>query len=121
MVCVLIGGIAGLYLSFYSESGWLTGVGFLCLSLLWLLSALQALRYILAGNIEAHRRWMVRNFAMTFAAVSLRLQLPLLASLFGFETAYIITAYSSWMLNLLIAEYCFNRNAHTAGLGPAST
>jgi HlyD family secretion protein len=41
-----------------------------------------------ARDIAAHRRWMVRNFALTFAAVTLRLWLPsAMASGVAFELA----------------------------------
>ena len=40
--------------------------------MLWFLTALEAYRTVSRGNIEAQRRWMIRNFALTLAAVTLR-------------------------------------------------
>lgn len=48
---------------------------------------------------------MVRNFALTFAGVMLRLELPLLSAAFGFEIAYMMVAWTSWMPNLLVAQW----------------
>jgi Predicted membrane protein (DUF2306) len=50
--------------------------GFGILAVLWFLTGLEAYRTMRRGNIKAHRRWMIRNFALTLAAVTLRNQLP---------------------------------------------
>lgn len=59
-----------------SEQGLATSLGFGILAVLWFLTALEAYRTVRRGNIEAHRRWMIRNFALTLAAVIPRNQLP---------------------------------------------
>jgi hypothetical protein len=51
-------------------------LGFGILAVLWFLTGLEAYRTVRRGNIEAHRRWMIRNFALTLAAVIPRNQLP---------------------------------------------
>ena len=49
--------------------------------------------------------WMVRSFALTFAAVMLRLELPLLAAAgLSFEVAYATVAWSCWVPSLLVVE-----------------
>jgi hypothetical protein len=53
---------------------------------------------------------MVRNFALTFAAVMLRLYLP--ASMvvgIEFELAYPVIAWLCWLPNVVVAEMLFNR------------
>jgi hypothetical protein len=53
---------------------------------------------------------MVRNFALTFAAVTLRLWLPAsIVSGFPFELAYPVIAWLCWLPNLVAAELLFNR------------
>ena len=48
---------------------------------------------------------MIRNFALTFAAVTLRLWIPIfLTSGLSFEAAYPVIAWLSWVPNLLVAE-----------------
>jgi hypothetical protein len=48
---------------------------------------------------------MVRNFALTFAAVTLRLWLPgSVLSGVPFEVAYPIVAWLCWVPNLVVAE-----------------
>lgn len=72
---VLIGGTAGLWMSGFAFGGLVSQVGFTFLALLWLGSCIVAVRYATKGDLTEHRRWMVRNFAMTFAAVTRRIQL----------------------------------------------
>lgn len=102
---VLIGGVAALPMALRAYGGGLASAGFAAVGLLWLATGLLAFTHIRAGDVQAHRRWMIRNFALSFAAVSLRFQSPLLSALIGFEAAYPIVAWSSWGLNLLVAEW----------------
>ena len=74
------------------------------MAVLWLLSSCLALAHICQGRVAAHRAWMIRSFALTFAAVTLRLELPVLAALTDFETAYRAIAWVSWAPNLVLAE-----------------
>ena len=49
---------------------------------------------------------MMRSYALTFAAATLRLQLGLLIALgLSFEQAYLIVPWSSWIINLIIVEW----------------
>ncbi|MGW7699579.1 DUF2306 domain-containing protein [Kitasatospora sp. NPDC054768] len=41
----------------------------------WLSTAARAYRTIRRGEVQAHRIWTIRNYAPTFAAVTLRLYL----------------------------------------------
>lgn len=111
-VGVLVGGLAGLYMAFHAFGGVIAQLGFGCLALCWLFTGLQAYRAIRAGDVTTHRRWMVRNFALTFAAVTLRFYLPgSIVSGVAFETAYPVIAWLCWVPNLIIAELVFNRRA----------
>ena len=56
------------------------------------------------GDVETHRRWMTRSYALMFAAVTLRLELPLLASNFGFDDGYRVVSWLCWVPNVLVAE-----------------
>ncbi|MDW3038023.1 DUF2306 domain-containing protein [Bacillus pacificus] len=107
MVGILLGGVSGLYLSFYATGGLVAKLGFGLLSVLWLTSAYQALHRVKNKKIKEHRNWMIRNYALTFAAVTLRIWLPLFIVLFGiehFELSYAIIAWLAWVPNLIVAE-----------------
>ena len=126
-VGVLIGGVAGLFMAVHAYGGWAARIGFGSVALAWLYTGYRAYGRIRAGDVVAHRRWMVRNFSLTFAAVTLRLWLPvLIVAGFAFETAYPIVAWLSWIPNLLVAELVVRRTHHASieridgiGDGPA--
>ena len=67
-----------LAMAMVSLEGLATHLGFGILAWLWFMTALQAYRAIGRGEIEAHQRWMMRNFALSLAAVTLRNELPLM-------------------------------------------
>lgn len=107
---VLVGGAAGLYMSFHAFGGPVSTSGFATLSALWLLTGALALRAALARRFADHRAWMIRNFALTFAAVTLRAQLGVgLASGLTFESFYPLLAWSCWIPNLAFAEWFLRR------------
>lgn len=111
-VGVLVGGLAGLFMAFHAFGGPVSRLGFGALALAWLYTGFRAYRAIRARDVTAHRRWMVRNFALAFAAVTLRLWLPAsVAAGVAFELAYPAIAWLCWVPNLLVAERLFNRHS----------
>lgn len=97
-------GIAGLYMSFYAFGGIVTGLGFGVLAVLLLTTTGVAYVRIRRGDVVAHREWMIRSYALIFAAVTLRIELPILIGLLGaFRPAYMTIAWLSWVPNLLWA------------------
>jgi len=75
-VGVGLGGAAGLYMSQHAFGGPVARLGFAGLALAWLFTGATAFAAARRRDFAAHRRWMIRNFALTFAAVTLRLYLP---------------------------------------------
>jgi uncharacterized membrane protein len=110
---VLVGGIAGLFVAFSAFGGPLARVGFVCLAVAWLVSGIKAYQAIRSQDVVSHRRWMVRNFALTFAAVTLRFWLPgMIVSGVSMDVAYPVVAWLCWVPNVLIAELLFNKSHH---------
>ena len=72
---IAIAGVGGLILAPHSLAGPVGTVGFGLLAVLWLVFAATAFRAIRRRDVDAHRRWMIRTFALTYAAVTLRLWL----------------------------------------------
>lgn len=102
--CVL-GGAAGFMLALGTTAGPVAAWGFGVLAPLWIFTTVQGVRAARARRPDLHRRWMIRSFALTFAAVTLRIYLPLgmIAGL-DFKQIYVLTAWISWAPNLLLAE-----------------
>ena len=108
-VGVLVGGLSGLYMSQYAFGGSVAQLGFAALAVLWLYTGLRAYLAVRRGAIAEHRKWMVRNFSLTFAAVTLRLYLPAsMAAGVEFSLAYPIIAWLCWVPNLALAEWLYN-------------
>jgi len=107
---IALGGVAGLWMAQLAYGGPVAQLGFTGLALAWLTASATALLRIRAGDVAGHRAWMIRSFALTFAAVTLRLWLPLLAVVgVAFEPGYAAVAWLSWVPNLLVAEWIVRR------------
>ncbi len=106
LVGITVGGLFGLYVAQMAYGGLISHLGFTGLALFWLYTGYQAYRSIRRGDIQTHKRWMFRNYAATFAAVTLRLWLPLSMALgIDFTLAYRTIAWLSWVPNVLIIEW----------------
>lgn len=106
VIAVLVGGTGGLVLALFSSEGIATHLGFGVLAVAWLFCTIQGYRAIRGGDDITHRAWMIRSFALTFAAVTLRIILPLeLASGVPFPIAYRIVSWACWVPNLIVAEW----------------
>jgi uncharacterized membrane protein len=104
MVGVFTSGSAGLVLALGSEAGPIATLGFGSMAIVWLYVTFQGLRTAMARKIDEHRRWMFRSFAVTLAALSLRLQLPLMFMSANPEQAYLIISFTCWIPNLILVE-----------------
>ena len=105
MAACLVSAPAGLVLALGVSTGPVAGIGFGGLAVVWFWTTANGLRSVLARRYAGHGRWMVRSFALTFAAVTLRLYLPLAAFLpVDGEDAYRAISYLCWIPNLLVAE-----------------
>ena len=109
---VALGSLAGFAMALVSEEGLPTHLGFGALAVLWFLTGLQAYLKIRRGNVEAHRHWMIRNFALSLAAVTLRIYIPLMLAGFhwSFHVTYITVSWLCWLPNLLLAEWLVRRS-----------
>lgn len=109
LICILVGGLAALFSAFTSTSGLVAQIGFVFLAVIWLFSAFKAYTSIRQRQIQQHRIWMMRNYSLTFAAVTLRLWLLVGAMLLRlpFTQVYTSAAWLSWILPLLVVEWFF--------------
>jgi uncharacterized membrane protein len=119
VVGCLVGGAAGLILSFGSSAGPIATAGFGSLAVIWIAMNLLGWRAALQRRFADHRRWMIRSWALTLAAVTLRLYLPLVMILdLPFLPWYRAIAFLAWVPNLLLAELWLRRP--TSGLASRS-
>jgi len=105
LIVCLVGGISGLILAWNTSAGVFAQSGFGLLAVAWL--GVNALGYAAARrrDFASHRRWMIRSFALTFAAVTLRAYLPIaIASNAPMMIAYPLISWACWVPNLIVAE-----------------
>jgi len=113
-------GIAGLSLSLHAAGGIGARVGFGLLAIGTLTTVVQGYRAIKRRNVRLHREWMLRSYGMIFAAVTLRIWLPLLiiAHQGEFLPAYRWVAWLSWVPNVLLVEWVIRRGWRPAYVAP---
>jgi hypothetical protein len=118
LACILISGLTGLWLAFHTPGGVAAQSGFFVLAVLWLLTGSLALRAVLRRDFTAHRAWMMRSYALTFGAVTLRIYLGLGVPLAGlpFNEVYAMAAWASWVINLLVVEWLLLRHRSAEAL-----
>ena len=113
LTAIVLGGLAGAVLAPHSLAGGIGTAGFGTLAVLWVCCAGATAAAIRRRDVAAHRRWAVRTFALTYAAVTLRLQLGVLIGLqvaagvpdgTAFSRAYLLVPFLSWVPNLVLAE-----------------
>jgi uncharacterized membrane protein len=105
VICCMIGGVAALLLALGTSAGPIGTAGFGLLGLLWLGTTAQAWRDARARRFVRHRRWMTRSYALTFAAVTLRLYLPVVfIAHWNPDGGYRVISFLCWVPNLIVAE-----------------
>lgn len=104
----------GGYMAIFANGGLWAQIGFTILTFLWLGSTYLAYKYVREMDIEAHQRWMIRSYAITFAAATLRFWTMLLSAypeifinLGVLDVRDAITASCAWLAwipNIIVAE-----------------
>jgi len=110
LVAVLLGWISSIPIAAHAQTGHIASLGFLVLGIAWVITGTLAYTTILRRDVQAHRRWMVRNYALTCAAITLRVMIPLSAMAgISFRSAYPVIAWACWLINLAVVELWLNR------------
>lgn len=106
LVAVLLSGAAGFYVALHTFGGVPAQAGFVGLAVSWLFTSAMAYWRVRSKDIDAHERWMIRSYALTWAAVTLRIYLPTFehALNMNFNESYQIIAWLCWVPNLIVAE-----------------
>jgi len=106
VISVSISGLCGLYIALHATGGVVSILGFSTLDIIWLITTIAGFITAKKGNISSHQKFMTYSFAACFAAVTLRIWLPILVGIIGqFITAYTIVAWLCWVPNMLVAYY----------------
>jgi uncharacterized membrane protein len=103
----LFSGVAALILATNTNAGPIAQTGFTLLAVYWLISTTMAFLKARSRDFAEHRKWMVRSYALTLAAVTLRIYLPVSMMGFGldFLDVYPAISFACWVPNAIIAEW----------------
>jgi uncharacterized membrane protein YozB (DUF420 family) len=110
---IYVGGIlffsapGGLVMSLFINRGPVVQASFVLLCTLWFIFTWIAYTRIRQRNVQSHRQWILRSFALTLSAITLRIYVFLGSWSFDLAnpTAYATIAWLSWVPNLLICEW----------------
>lgn len=110
-VSILVGSVSGLVMAIGAEGGPIAGLGFGILAILWFVTTAQAIRFAMVRKFKEHRRWIMRSFALTFAAVTLRIYLPgfMILGEMSYMQASVWVAWLCWVPNLALVEWWLRR------------
>lgn len=112
LAILLINFPTGLILAINANGYLPTKLAFLLLDCLWFYFTLRAWLEIKKGNITAHKNFMLRSYALTFSAITLRswkIILPLFITIDPL-TLYQLDAWLGFVPNLFIAEWLIRRS-----------
>jgi uncharacterized membrane protein len=107
ILVLFIAAPSGFIMALYANGGFPAKVSFVFTSILWWIFTFYAYLYIRKGNVQEHKEFMIRSYALTLSAITLRIYtytFPILFNIHGKEL-YITVAWLSWVLNLLFAEW----------------
>jgi uncharacterized membrane protein len=105
VAAIALGWASSIPIALHAETGAIASAGFLMLGACWIATTITAVSKALLGNIRSHRRWMIRSYALTAAAITLRLYLGIAIGLhLPFNVAYPAIAWLCWIPNLAATE-----------------
>ncbi|RFS23325.1 DUF2306 domain-containing protein [Chitinophaga silvatica] len=112
VIIIAFSGPSGLIMGIYANGGISGRISFVLLSVLWLGFTIMGWIRARQGKWKAHIIWMLRSYALTLSALTLRFFTFLIGIMHlhipPFK-AYVLVAWTSWTINLLIAEIVVKR------------
>lgn len=96
---------AGLVMAYYANGHLPSKIAFFILDILWFYFTLTALRKAKSKELKEHKYYMIRSYALTFSAITLRTWKIILAPIIlNQEHLYMVDAWMGFVPNLLLAE-----------------
>ncbi len=118
-VACLAGAVTGIPLAIGSTAGPIATAGFGTLAILWFATTWMGWRTAMQRRFAEHRVWMIRSFALTLAAMTLRFDLAMIPLFeLDFLPAYRAISFLCWVPNLILAELWIRRGSGAAHRKP---
>lgn len=107
LIVLFLSAPSGFFTGLFANGGFYSKISFVSLSILWFYFTLKGFTTIKGKNVTQHKAFMLRSFALTFSAITLRFWKVILVYLFhpAPMDVYQIIAWLGWIPNLLIVEY----------------
>lgn len=107
IVVLFLAAPSGFFIGLFANGGLFSKIAFVTLSILWFYFTLKAFTAIKKRQVNKHKAFMLRSFALAFSAITLRLWKVILVYLFHPSPmdVYQIIAWLGWIPNLLLIEY----------------
>lgn len=111
----------GLVMSLFIDRGPLVLVSFLVQSVLWFYFTAAAFTRIRKRDIQSHQHFMWRSFALTFAAITLRVYIFFTSWSVDLSqpSSYALLAWLSWVPNLVFVELLIYARSKRKQLTPS--
>lgn len=114
VISVLLSGLSGFYIGYFATGGIIAKSGFMTMAAAWFFTTLFAFTTIKKGNVIKHQKLMIYSYAICFAAVTLRIYLPIFTPLLGgFLPAYKLIAWLCWVPNTIAAYFIIKHQFKT--------
>ena len=120
---LFVTGPAGFVMALYANGGIVSRISFCTLAVLWISTTAMAWREVVGRKFAKHREWMIRSYALTLSAITLRAWKVLIALAFHPHPMdlYRMVAWLGWVPNLLLAEWLIRRTRLVRNAQPTVT
>jgi uncharacterized membrane protein len=107
---------AAMVMAFYANGLWPSRLAFIILDCAWFYFTWRAYAAARQKDIVSHKQFMIRSYALTFSAITLRAWKIVLLHAFNPDplTLYMIQAWIGFVPNLLFAEWLIRRRKKSA-------
>ncbi len=104
---LFITGPASFIMSLYANGGKISIIAFTLLATLWMFFTAKALFFAKQKNFKMHKIYMIRSFALTLSAITLRAWKFIITNTLELPPmdVYQIVAWLGWAVNLIVAEW----------------
>ncbi|BDS14970.1 DUF2306 domain-containing protein [Aureispira anguillae] len=117
---LVVAGPSGFVMAFYGNGGFWARCAFVAQAVFWWWLTYKAYQTIKQKKLRKHGKYMLRSYAMTLSAISLRGATYIVSAwkmkhgifcpnatyqLLCYPDFYILVAWLSWIVNLMVAEF----------------
>jgi uncharacterized membrane protein len=108
---LFITGPASFIMALYANGGIPSRIGFTLIAILWIYFTFRAYQTARKRQFPLHKNFMIRSYALTLSAVSLRAWKWLIILLFAMRPldVYMLATWLGFIPNLLVAEWIIRK------------